>query len=98
MQSLNHIIKDTTVTTVTTGINKVNTTVNNCTTVDVDNLYEELKPLVNDSFKPWYCQKFYKIGVGRTLELASIAKADGKNPARLFSYLLKLETNNNSTT
>jgi membrane-bound lytic murein transglycosylase MltF len=55
---------------------------------DNDFLLEELSDLTNDNFRAWYCSKFYKLGKDRVLELASIARADGKNPSRYFSYLL----------
>lgn len=56
---------------------------------DNDYLYKDLSGLVNDSFKPWYMKQFYRLGKDRVLVLAAQARADGKNPARLFSSLLK---------
>jgi hypothetical protein len=55
---------------------------------DNDFLFDELKDLVNDNFKAWYMSKFYKLGKDKVLELASIARADGKNRQRYFSYLI----------
>lgn len=54
-----------------------------------DFLFKELSDLVNPTFKAWYCKRFYALGKERTLQLASIARADGKEPRRLFSRLLK---------
>ena len=56
---------------------------------DNDYLYKELGDLVNPTFKPWYMKQFYRIGKTKVLELASQARADGKNPPKLFSLLLK---------
>lgn len=84
-------------TTVTTVVNKLTTTV---TTVkegskyqNANEIYEVVADLVNDSFRPWYCQSFHKLGYKRVLELASLARADGKNPRNYFSYLLKQNIN-----
>lgn len=57
---------------------------------DVDLLFEDLKDLVNDQFRAWYCKMFFKLGREKVLILASQARADAKNDKRkLFSYLLK---------
>lgn len=81
------------VSTDTTGFNKVKTTDTTGTTntkrCDVDDLFDDLGSLVNPRFKPWYCKMFYTLGRTRVLELASVAKADGKQPSKLFSLLLK---------
>ena len=55
---------------------------------DNDHLLEELSDLTNDNFRAWYCSKFYKLGKDEVLRLASIARADGKNKQKYFSYLL----------
>lgn len=60
---------------------------------EADHLVEALPDLVNQQFRAWYCQRFYALGKDEVLRLASIARADGKNPAKLFSYMLK---NNNT--
>jgi hypothetical protein len=72
---------------VSTGIKQLNPTDTNW--YDNDYLYKELGGLVNDSFKPWYMKQFYRLGKERVLILAAQAKADGKEPAKLFSLLLK---------
>lgn len=56
---------------------------------DNDSLFEELSDLTNPQFRGWYCKMFYKLGRAEVLKIASIAKADGKDPKRLFSMLLK---------
>ena len=59
----------------------------------VDAILEQLSDLITPSFKPWFAREFYKIPRERIMILASQARADAKTtPARLFSYLIKLET------
>lgn len=54
-----------------------------------DFLFEELSDLVNIQFKSWYCKHFYRLGKEKVLRIAQTARADGKKPAQLFSYMLK---------
>ena len=54
-------------------------------------LCEQYSDLIGDKFVPWYIKCFVEIGRERVMILASQAKADGENPQRLFSYLLKKE-------
>lgn len=56
---------------------------------EINILYEDLLDLTNDTFKAWYCKVFYQLGIERVRVLASQARADGKNPKRLFSHLLQ---------
>jgi len=57
---------------------------------EVDLLFDDLKDLVNDKFRAWYCKMFFKLGREKVLVLASQARADAKKDSRrLFSYLLK---------
>lgn len=56
---------------------------------EVNVLYEDLGDLVNDKFKAWYCQTFYKIGREKVMILASQARADGNDSPKLFSKLLR---------
>lgn len=56
---------------------------------EADALFEDLSDLTNIEFKRWYCKRFYELGKDRVLVLAGQAKADGGNPKKLFSYLLK---------
>lgn len=82
-------------TTVTTGVNSVNSTV---TTVShkgenylkIDALYDSLGDLVNERFKAWYCQQFQALGRDTVLTCAAIARQESKTDKRkYFSYLLK---------
>lgn len=84
--------KNTTYQLVSIGIKRFNTT----DTTDIncyenDYLFQQLNELVNQQFKAWYCKCFYLLGKNKVLQLASIAKADGKQPSKLFSILLKNE-------
>lgn len=88
MDFKNHRLNNT---TVTTGLNNINTTV---TIVGknyrlTEALYEDLSDLVNPTFKKWYCKHFHRLGKDRVLQLASVARNDGLEPRKLFSKLLK---------
>lgn len=87
------------VSTVPTGFNKVKTTDTTGTSkytkrYDADELFDQLSELVNPTYRAWYCKMFYQLGKNRVMELASVAKADGKEPRKLFSLLLKRAVNN----
>lgn len=56
---------------------------------DADHLFDMLPDLVNSSFKAWYCKMFYALGKDRVLQLASLARQDGKDHRKYFSHLLK---------
>ena len=56
---------------------------------DADHLFEMLPDLVNPTFKAWYCKMFYALGKDRVLQLASLARQDGKDNRKYFSHLLK---------
>lgn len=58
---------------------------------DVDHLYKECVGygVINPQFKAWYMKVFYHLGIEKCRVLARVAKADGKVPPALFSYLLK---------
>lgn len=56
---------------------------------DPDFLFEALDDLVNETFRGWYCKRFYALGKDKVLYLASRARADGKNPRTYFAKLLK---------
>ena len=51
----------------------------------------QYKDLMHPDFYAWHCKAFYAIGRERYHILASQARADGKDPARLFSHLLRKE-------
>src|SRR5260221_3673788 len=55
----------------------------------MDQLFDYLSDLVNETFRPWYCKQFYRLGRERTLILASQARNDGRDKRKLFSHLLK---------
>lgn len=54
----------------------------------------EYKDVMHPDFYKWYCKAWYVIGRERFHQLAAQARADGKDPARLFSSLIKKELSN----
>lgn len=79
-----------TVTTVlTTGKNKYIPTVNNCSTKQVNILLKDCADLISPAYKDWYARTFYQLPAEVVQSLASQARADGREPAKLFSHLLK---------
>jgi hypothetical protein len=96
--------RETLSTDISTGINNLIPTdtnwyqlistdrVNNLKVYEVDNIYNQLPDLVNHKFRAWYVSRFYDLGKDQVFRLASLARADGKNPQKLFSYLLKKES------
>lgn len=53
----------------------------------------QFKDIMSPKFYAWYCKAWYKIGENKFRELASLARTDGKHPAKLFSKLIKQELN-----
>lgn len=45
--------------------------------------------LVNETFRAWYCQAFFRLGKAMILSLAGKALIDGKDKQKYFSYLIK---------
>ncbi len=58
---------------------------------DCDYLLEDLSDLINSEFRLWYLKVFYKLGKETVLRCASIARTEGKNKSRYFSFLIKKE-------
>ena len=82
----------------TTGLNKYNNIKHSCLItpdyessqyLDVTYLLDYLADLTNPKFRKWYCKVFHKLGRARVMELASLAKQEGREPKKLFSLLLK---------
>lgn len=73
----------------TTGSSRARPT-DNCqlTTGAIDRALQQAQDLVPDDFRAWHASMVRKLGVGRYLGLASDARR-GRQPARLFSHLLK---------
>ena len=89
MQAIKTIIQTTE--QLTTGLNKLNpiVTTDNCNAQEADQIFEMLPELVNQQYKAWYCRELYRLPRTKIIELASLAQADGSDPRRLFSFLLK---------
>lgn len=83
----------------TTGKTQENkTTVNNCkgykcTPQQVDYLVDRAagQGLIASHMRAWHCRAAFILGSEIYERCASQAKADGKVPAKLFTYLLNLE-------
>lgn len=68
----------------------VKTNKTNCQSVaTVDQLLIKHAELIEQPYAKWFAKRFYSISPEIVDRLASEARADGKNPARLFSYLIK---------
>lgn len=63
----------------------------NCNWQEADALVSSLSDVINPdpAWRPWYCKRFMALPRAEVLKRASIAKADGRNPRRYFSLLLK---------
>ena len=61
---------------------------------DNDLLLDDLTDLYDSSWRAYYAGAFYKLGRTTIERLASVARADGKHPSRLFGYLVKQELAN----
>lgn len=73
---------------------KTQLTTGNCRPepAQVDDAIEQIQDLITmPTLKPWYCSAAYKLGVTKLLQLASIARADGKDKPKFFSYLINRE-------
>lgn len=55
----------------------------------VDQLLAEYDELIEPEYKKWFAEKFYLIHPDVVRRCASEAKQEGKNPKRLFSFLIK---------
>lgn len=55
----------------------------------VDHLLIKHSELIDPLYIKWFAGRFYSLGAERVDRCASEAKADGKNPRRLFAFLVK---------
>lgn len=96
MQSLNHIIKDS---SSIDNWKKEIKPIDNCTIgvsknagSDVDQLLKDCSDLIVSGWQPYFAKKFYSLNKDRVLVLASQARQDARtSPQRLFSYLISRE-------
>lgn len=88
MQSLSQLIPID-----TTGISRVKpidtTDTNYAGRYENDELFDQLSDLVSADWRPWYCKHFYRLGKDRVLQLAGVARAEGRSPKKYFARLLK---------
>lgn len=60
----------------------------------IDLLISENTDVLCLDFKAWYCKCIKLIGSDKFIQLASLARSEGNNKARYFSWLLKREISN----
>lgn len=72
-----------------TTVNNNLTTIDNCSRKEVDILLKDCSDLIEPTFKEWFAKSFYSLNRNKIIQLASVARNDGKNPRRYFSYLIK---------
>lgn len=71
-----------------TKLNNSNSTVNS--TVSCKEVFSNLTDVIpDDDYMPFYVSQFKRLGAKRFVELANKARASGKNPMRLFTWMLK---------
>jgi hypothetical protein len=71
-----------------TKLNNSNSTVNS--TVSCKEVFSNLTDVIpDDDYMPFYVSQFKRLGAKRFVELANKARAGGKNPMRLFTWMLK---------
>ena len=68
------------------GINKFKP-IANCKLVD--KLLDTYTELIDPSYKKWFASRFYSISPEMVERAASEARVDGKNPKKLFVFLIK---------
>lgn len=87
--------KISTIVTTATGFNKLKPTATVQLTTEerngCDTALSQFTDIMSPQFYAWYCKAWYKIGENKFRELASLARTDGKQPAKLFSKLIKQE-------
>lgn len=71
-----------------TKLNNSNSTVDS--TVSCKEVFSNLTDVIpDDDYMPFYVSQFKRLGAKRFVELANKARAGGKNPMRLFTWMLK---------
>ena len=59
-------------------------------TVSCKEVFSNLTDVIpDDDYMPFYVSQFKRLGAKRFVELANKARAGGKNPMRLFTWMLK---------
>lgn len=62
-------------------------------TVSIKTVFSNLADVIpDDDYKPFYVSRYKQLGYDRFVALANKARASGKDPARLFFWMLKNES------
>lgn len=75
-----------------TKLNNSNSTVTSKlnSTVSTKEVFSNLTDVIpDDDYMPFYVSQYKRLGAKRFVELANKARAGGKNPMRLFTWMLK---------
>mgnify|MGYP007100067716 CR=1 FL=1 len=59
----------------------------------VDRLLEDYKDLIAPAYIKWFAKRFYTLPFDQIHACASEARHDGKDPQRMFSFLIKRKYN-----
>jgi len=69
-----------------------NSTIDNRQLVDM--MLDNYSSLINTDYKKWFAKRFYGMDDETVAKLASQARCDGKDPRKLFAYLVKAKAGN----
>ena len=61
------------------------------TVLEIDFVLQDYTDLVNPTFNGWYALAIKRLGVRRFMDLASVARAEGRDKAKYMSWLIKRE-------
>lgn len=86
VQPLSETIKQTPIANSLSGKNKIKPIANSTI---VDRLLADYQDLIAPEYKKWFAARFYYLPFDSIHRAASEARHDGKNPQRLFAYLIK---------
>ena len=88
--SVSEVITNTSNSYSNSNLTKLN---NSNSTVNVTSVFSNLSDVIpDDDYKPFYVKRHKELGTTRFVELANKARAGGKDPKRLFFWMLKHNT------
>lgn len=83
-------LKSTLESTVQYSNSKINKVNYSNSTVTVGEVISNLSDIIpEDGYTQFYVNQYQQLGYKRFMELANLARKSGKNPARLFCWMLK---------